>query len=137
MKNLILTILTVFAFSFSFAQSNVSKEDAKIKEAYAEMKVNSVDIVKYLSYELKLEREQEAVLSNAFSEYVFGITQLNEKMSMAGSKINNKARMQKTQQLVKLRDNKVKAVLKKYQIESYEKASKAFDPITLKYKKKK
>ena len=84
MKNLILTLLTVFAFTFSFAQSNTAKEDA------VKLKKNSVEVVDYLASELKLEDKEKAALSNAFAEYAHNIAKLNEKLDAKGSKMSDK-----------------------------------------------
>ena len=136
MKNLILTLLTIFAFSFSFAQSNLSKEDQSNKE-YAELKTNSLVLVKYLSYELNLEgSEQKAVLFNAFSKYASDMQKLNEKIPLKDT-ARNKERVSLMQRFIKERDKTIIASLNDKQIKAYEKLTKTFDPMTLKVRKDK
>tara|TARA_B100001029_G_C14987973_1_gene410208 strand:+ start:60 stop:473 length:414 start_codon:yes stop_codon:yes gene_type:complete len=135
MKNLILTLLTVFAFTFSFAQSNTAKEDA------VKLKKNSVEVVDYLASELKLEDKEKAALSNAFAEYAHNIAKLNEKLDAKGSKMSDKEKskmtFEKMAEFTKLRDKKIKDVLSDSQKEKYDKISKNFDPMTLTMSKKK
>tara|TARA_B100001250_G_scaffold76438_1_gene62612 strand:+ start:199 stop:612 length:414 start_codon:yes stop_codon:yes gene_type:complete len=134
MKNLILTLLTVFAFSFSFAQSDASKEDAK------KLKQNTVAVVDYLSSELKLDGKEKAILSNAFAEYANNISKLNEKLDAKGSKMSDKEKskmtFEKMAEFTKLRDKNIKDVLTDSQKEKYDKISNNFDPMTLTMKKK-
>ena len=135
MKNLILTLLTVFAFTFSFAQSNTAKEDA------VKLKKNSVEVVDYLVSELKLEDKEKAILSNAFAEYAQNIAKLNEKLDAKGSKMSDKEKskmtFEKMAEFTKLRDKKIKDVLTDSQKEKYNKISNNFDPMTLTMSKKK
>jgi len=136
MKNLILTLLTVFAFSLSFAQSNTSKESKSNKE-YAELKNNSLVLVKYLSKELKLgEGEQKTILFNAFSKYASDMQKLNEKFPLKDT-ARNKERVELMQRFIKERDKMIIASLNDKQIKAYEKLTKTFDPMTLKVREKK
>lgn len=132
MKNLILTLLTVFACSFSFAQSNVSEEKKSNKE-YAELKNNSVTLVRYLSKELNLEGEQKSILFNAFSRYASDMAKLNEKFPSKDT-ARNKAKVEMMQKLIKERDKMIVASLNDKQVKHYEKLNKSFDQMTLKIK---
>ena len=134
MKNLILTVLTFCAFTFSFAQSNTPKGD-KIQ-----LKKNSVKVSTYLSEELKLDEKQKAIVANAFAEYGNNISKLNDKLSTKSNmtdKEKNKMTFQKMSDFTKLRDSKIRKILDKTQMDKYNKLSTHFDPMSLTMKKKK
>ena len=134
MKNLILTVLTFCAFSFSFAQSNTSKGD-KIQ-----LKKNSVEVSDYISDELKLEDKKKAIVANAFAEYGNNISKLNDKLTVKSNMTDeekNKMTFEKMAEFTKLRDSKISRILDDKQLDKYKKLSTHFDPMSLTMKKKK
>ena len=134
MKNLILTVFTFCAFTFSFAQSNTSKED-KIQ-----LKKNSVEVSDYISDELKLEDKKKAIVANAFAEYGNNISKLNDKLTAKSNMTDeekNKMTFEKMAEFTKLRDSKISRILDDKQIDKYKKLSTHFDPMSLTMKKKK
>ena len=135
MKNLMFALFAVFAFSFSFAQNNSSKENAM------KLKKNSAEVINYLTGELKLDDTKKTIVANAFSEYASNVSKLNDKLSAKSSKMSekeiSKMTFEKMAQFTKLRDAKIMDVLNDKQDEKYLKLSNNFDPMTLTMKKKK
>lgn len=135
MKNLMFALFAVFAFSFSFAQNNSSKENAM------KLKKNSAEVINYLTGELKLDDTKKTIVANAFSEYASNVSKLNDKLSAKSSKMSekeiSKMTFEKMAQFTKLRDAKIMDVLNDKEDEKFLKLSNNFDPMTLSMKKKK
>ena len=133
MKNLILSLLTVFAFSFSLAQSNDSKENAM------QLKKNSVEVVDYIASELELVDKQKAVIANAFAEYAANVSKLNDKLSAKemSNEAKNKMTFEKMAEFTGLRDKRIMRLLTEAQYKKYSKISNNWDPMTLTLNKKK
>ena len=135
MKNLMFALLAVFAFSFSYAQNNSSKENAM------KLKKNSAEVINYLTGELKLDDTKKTIVANAFSEYASNVSKLNDKLSAKSSKMSekeiSKMTFEKMAQFTKLRDAKIMDVLNDKEDEKYLKLSNNYDPMTLSMKKKK
>ena len=74
MKKLILSLIAIFIFSFSFAQreKNVSKK---------ELMSNSKKAVEYLKKELKLKGSKLTSVEKAFTKYADSMSTLNEKIA--------------------------------------------------------
>ena len=79
MKKLILSIIAVLVFSFTFAKEG----DKKISKK--DLLVNSKKAVEYLSKELKLKDKKLASVDKAFSKYAEQMHILNEKISSKDS----------------------------------------------------
>ena len=135
MKNLMFALFAVFAFSFSFAQNNSSKENAM------KLKKNAAEVINYLTGELKLDDTKKTIVANAFSEYASNVSKLNDKLSAKSSKMSekeiSKMTFEKMAQFTKLRDAKIMDVLNDKEDERFLKLSNNFDPMTLSMKKKK
>ena len=135
MKNLMFALLALFAFSFSYAQNNSSKENAM------KLKKNSAEVINYLTGELKLDDTKKTIVANAFSEYASNVSKLNDKLSAKSSKMSekeiSKMTFEKMAQFTKLRDAKIMDVLNDKEDEKYLKLSNNYDPMTLSMKKKK
>jgi len=135
MKNLMFALFAVFAFSFSFAQNNSSKENAM------KLKKNAAVVINYLTGELKLDDTKKTIVANAFSEYASNVSKLNDKLSAKSSKMSekeiSKMTFEKMAQFTKLRDAKIMDVLNDKEDERFLKLSNNFDPMTLSMKKKK
>ena len=136
MKKLILSLIAIFVFSFSFAQSkkNISKK---------ELTTNAKKAVEYLKKELKLKGTKLTSVTKAFNEYAERMVSLNEKMSKKDESAegnsealvaNKKAKFKMMNDFLKKRDGDATKGFSKKEIERYRKSSRSIHPFTLRVK---
>jgi len=139
MKKLILSLIAIFIFSFSFAQreKNVSKK---------ELMSNSKKAVEYLKKELKLKGSKFTSVEKAFTKYAANMSSLNEKIAKkdeaakgnsAALVSNKKAKFKMMNDFLKKRDGDATKGFSKKEIERYRKTSRAIHPFTLRIKEMK
>jgi len=139
MKKLILSLIAIFIFSFSFAQreKNVSKK---------ELISNSKKAVEYLKKELKLKGSKLTSVEKAFTKYADSMSSLNEKIAKkdeaakgnsAALVSNKKAKFKMMNDFLKKRDGDATKGFSKKEIERYRKTSRAIHPFTLRIKEMK
>tara|TARA_B100001250_G_C19371860_1_gene602311 strand:- start:102 stop:521 length:420 start_codon:yes stop_codon:yes gene_type:complete len=134
MKNLLLTVISIFLMSFSFSQDKLSKDTAK------GLKVNSAKAVQYLTKELRLDDKQRGIFMNVFAEYANNMAkaiQKASKTSSADKKNNNKEIHKYMLRFSTRRDATVKESLKKKQQVKYDDVIKSIHPFTLEVRSKK
>lgn len=132
MKNLILSLLTVFMFSFSFSQ------DKPITAK--QLKENSQKSVEYLKKELKLKGDKLSVVTAAYTKYADELAKLNEKMSQKNKSAkgnkkaaveNKKAKWKMMSDFLKQRDEAIKKSMSSKEATRYTNASRSIHPFTL------
>tara|TARA_B100000579_G_C22800134_1_gene839291 strand:- start:1291 stop:1713 length:423 start_codon:yes stop_codon:yes gene_type:complete len=139
MKKLILSLIAIFIFSFSFAQreKNVSKK---------ELMSNSKKAVEYLKKELKLKGSKLTSVEKAFTKYATNMSSLNEKIAKKDESAkgnsealvaNKKAKFKMMNDFLKKRDGDATKGFSKKEIEKYRKTSRAIHPFTLRIKEMK
>ncbi len=139
MKKLILSLIAIFIFSFSFAQreKNVSKK---------ELMSNSKKAVEYLKKELKLKGSKLTSVDKAFTKYAANMSSLNEKIAKKDEAAkgnsealvsNKKAKFKMMNDFLKKRDGDATKGFSKKEIERYRKTSRAIHPFTLRIKEMK
>ena len=139
MKKLILSLIAVLMFSFSFAQreKNISEK---------ELMSNSKKAVEYLKKELKLKGTKLTSVTKAFTKYAENMVSLNEKMSKKDASAkgnsealvsNKKAKFKMMNDFLKKRDGDATKGFSKKEIEKYRKSSRAIHPFTLRIKEMK
>ena len=139
MKKIILSLIAIFVFSFSFAQreKNISKK---------ELTTNAKKAVEYLKKELKLKGTKLTSVTKAFNQYAERMVSLNEKMSKKDASAkgnaealvaNKKAKFKMMNDFLKKRDEVATKGFSKKEIEKYRKSSRAIHPFTLRIKEMK
>ena len=139
MKKLILSLIAVLMFSFSFAQreKNISEK---------ELMSNSKKAVEYLKKELKLKGSKLTSVTKAFNAYAQNMNSLNEKMAKKDESAkgnsealvsNKKAKFKMMNDFLKKRDGDATKGFSKKEIERYRKTSRAIHPFTLRIKEMK
>ena len=138
MKNLILSLVACFLFSFSFSQDK--------SKSVKKMDANSKIAVEYLKKELRLKGEKLDVVSKAFRTYVKEMVTLNEKMSQKSKSVkgdkqktleNKKAEFKMMTNFLKKRDASISKVLSKRESDRFLRLVKSIHPFTLEVKLKK
>lgn len=142
MKNrLLLVFVFLLSASFSFAQKHMPvKKD---------MKKATLKAVQYLNDNgVKFTDKQEAACFSAFSEYARNMVKVSEKAALRNAKSgdNKKDKLSEIEsrkyinshamRFQKKRDDSVKQLLKKKQVEKYEKLVSDIHPLTLEVDKK-
>ena len=136
MKRLILSLIAVFIFSFSFAQ----REKSTSKK---ELMSNSKKAIEYLKKDLKLKGSKLSSVSNAFTKYAENMASLNEKMAKKDAAAkgnsealvsNKKAKFKMMNDFLKKRDEAATKGFSKKEIEKYRKTSRSIHPFTLRVK---
>ena len=139
MKKIILSLIAIFVFSFSFAQreKNISQK---------ELTTNAKKAVEYLKKELKLKGTKLTSVTKAFTKYAENMVSLNEKMSKKDASAkgnsealvsNKKAKFKMMNDFLKKRDGDATKGFSKKEIEKYRKSSRAIHPFTLRIKEMK
>ena len=139
MKKLILSLIAVLMFSFSFAQreKNISEK---------ELMSNSKKAIEYLKKELKLKGSKFTSVNKAFTAYAENMVSLNEKMAKKDESAkgnsealvsNKKAKFKMMNDFLKKRDGDATKGFSKKDIEKYRKSSRAIHPFTLRIKEMK
>ena len=132
MKNLILSLLAVFIFSFSFSQDKpiTSKQ----------LQANSQKGVEYLKKELRLKGEKLSIISDAYKKYANEISKLNEKMTLKNKSAkgnkqaiveNKKAKWKMMSNFLKQRDETIKKSMSKKEAIRYDDVARSIHPFTL------
>ena len=141
MKKIILSLIAVMFFSFSFSQV-----DSKVKEKKfpkKELMKNSTLAVDFLKKELKLRGSKLAAVQKAFTKYAQNIASLDEKMEMKNKSAsgnsealvaNKKAKFKMMNNFLKLRDTEATKGYSSKDLEKYRKSSRSIHPFTLKIK---
>ena len=136
MKKIILSLIAVLIFSFSFAQreKSISKK---------ELMSNSKKAIEYLKKDLKLKGSKLTDLSKAFSKYAENMANLNEKIAKKDESAkgnsqalvaNKKAKFKMMNDFLKKRDGDATKGFSKKEIEKYRKSSRSIHPFTLRIK---
>ena len=139
MKKLILSLIAIFIFSFSFAQreKSISKK---------ELMSNSKKAIEYLKKELKLKGSKLTSVEKAFTKYADNMSNLNEKIAKKDEAAkgnsealvsNKKAKFKMMNDFLKKRDGDATKGFSKKEIERYRKTSRAIHPFTLRIKEMK
>ena len=136
MKNVLLTIISIFLMSFSFGQDKgvIGKEEA------TGLKVNSAKAVQYLTKALKLDDKQRGIFMNVFAEYANNMAkaiQKSSKNSSADRKTSNKEIHKYMLRFSTKRDKIAKESLKKKQQAKYDEVIKSIHPFSLEVRSKK
>jgi len=141
MKKLILSLIAVMFFSFSFAQVDAKANMKKISKK--QLTKNSVIAVDFLKKELKLRGSKLSAVEKAFKKYAENIATMEEKMflkdkSAAGNSealvANKKAKFKMMNNFLKLRDQEATKGYSARDLEKYRKSSRSIHPFTLKIK---
>ena len=139
MKKLILSLLAIFVFSFSFAQKD------KVMPKKDLMK-NSKIAIEYLKKELKLKGTKLASVSEAWNTYAENMFSLTEKIAKKNASIkddkkaiveNKKAKFKMMEAFMKKRDKDAQKGFSDKQIQKYRELSRSIHPFTLQIKQKK
>ena len=136
MKKIILSLIAVLMFSFSFAQreKNISEK---------ELMSNSKKAVEYLKKELKLKGSKLTSVNKAFTAYAQNMNSLNEKMAKKNESAkgnsealvsNKKAKFKMMNDFLKKRDGDATKGFSKKEIERYRKSARSIHPFTLRVK---
>jgi len=136
MKKIILSLIAVLMFSFSFAQreKNISEK---------ELMSNSKKAVEYLKKELKLKGSKLTSVNKAFTAYAQNMNSLNEKMDKKNESAkgnsealvsNKKAKFKMMNDFLKKRDGDATKGFSKKDIERYRKSARSIHPFTLRVK---
>ena len=139
MKKIILSLIAIFVFSFSFAQreKNISQK---------ELTTNAKKAVEYLKKELKLKGTKLTSVTKAFTKYAENMVSLNDKISKKDASAkgnsealvsNKKAKFKMMNDFLKKRDGDATKGFSKKEIEKYRKTSRAIHPFTLRIKEMK
>ena len=139
MKKIILSLIAIFVFSFSFAQreKNISQK---------ELTTNAKKAIEYLKKELKLKGTKLTSVTKAFTKYAENMVSLNEKISKKDDSAkgnsealvaNKKAKFKMMNDFLKKRDGDATKGFSKKEIEKYRKSSRAIHPFTLRIKEMK
>ena len=139
MKKIILSLIAIFVFSFSFAQreKNISQK---------ELTTNAKKAIEYLKKELKLKGTKLTSVTKAFTKYAENMVSLNEKISKKDASAkgnsealvaNKKAKFKMMNDFLKKRDGDATKGFSKKEIEKYRKSSRAIHPFTLRIKEMK
>jgi len=142
MKNrLLLVFIFLLSASFSFAQKNMPvKKDMKKATAKAVQYLNDNGV--------KFTDKQQEACFNAFSEYAQNMMKVEEKVALRNVKSgdNKKDKISEIEsrkyvnshamRFQKKRDDSVKKLLKKRQVDKYQKLVLDLHPVTLKVDKK-
>ena len=139
MKKIILSLIAIFVFSFSFAQreKNISQK---------ELTTNAKKAIEYLKKELKLKGTKLTSVTKAFTKYAENMVSLNDKISKKDASAkgnsealvaNKKAKFKMMNDFLKKRDGDATKGFSKKEIEKYRKTSRAIHPFTLRIKEMK
>jgi len=136
MKKLILSLIAVLMFSFSFSQ-----REKVITEK--ELISNAKKATEYLKKELKLKGTKLGSVEKAFIQYAKNMANLNEKMAKKDEAAkgnsealvaNKKAKFKMMNDFLKKRDQDATKGFSKKEIEKYRKSSRDIHPFTLRIK---
>ena len=145
MKKILLTILC-FAMTFlSFSQNTINKktETRITSEKNVTLKKNSVQIVEYISKNLKLNSEQKAICMNAYAEYANNMMKAEPKILSKVKKDSQDSKKDKKEfsmlmlRFSEKRDQMIKSSLKKKQVKLYDFLLMQINPFTLELRKEK
>ena len=144
MKKLILSLIAIMFFSFSFAQVDAKVNKKKVSKK--ELIKNSTLAVDFLKKELKLRGSKLSAVQKAFTKYAENIAIMEEKMLLKDEAAsgnsealvaNKKAKFKMMNDFLKKRDGDATKGFSKKEIEKYRKSSRAIHPFTLRIKEMK